>query len=63
MSKKTNKEIKEDCEEIFHFLNKESLGLGKDDCSEILGHIDIVKSQLDIKEILEAAQAEISQLK
>ena len=57
------KEIKEDCEEIFHFLNKESLGLGKDDCSEILGHIDIVKSQLDIKEILEAAQAEISQLK
>jgi hypothetical protein len=62
-SKRMAKEIKEDCEEIFHFLNKESLGLGKDDCSEILGQIDIVKSQLDIKEILEASQAEISQLK
>jgi hypothetical protein len=34
-SKRMPKEIKEDCEEIFHFFNKESLGLGKDDCSEI----------------------------
>jgi hypothetical protein len=62
-SKRTTKEIKEDCEEVFHFLNKESLGLGKDDCSEILGQINIVKHQLDIKESLEEAQAEISQLK
>ena len=54
------KEIKEDCEDIFHFLNKESLGLRKDDGFEILGQINIVKHQLDIKEILEAAQAEIS---
>ena len=33
-SKRMAKEIKEDCEEIFHFLNKESLGLRKDDCSK-----------------------------
>jgi hypothetical protein len=44
-------------------LNKESLGLGKDDCSEILGQINIGKHQLDIKESLEASRAEISQLK
>jgi hypothetical protein len=62
-SKITAKEIKEDCEEVFHLLNKESPGLGKDDCSEILGQIDIVKHQLNIKESLEEAQAEISQLK
>jgi hypothetical protein len=62
-SKRTTKEIKEDCEDIFHFLNKESLGLGKDDCSKILGQINIVKHQLDIKESLEEAQAKISQLK
>ena len=48
-SKRTAKGIKEDCEEVFHFLNKESLGLGKDDCSKILGQIDIVKHQLNIK--------------
>jgi hypothetical protein len=28
-NKRTTKEIKEDCEEVFHLLNKESLGLGK----------------------------------
>lgn len=61
-SKRTSKEIKEDCEEVFHLLNKESLGLGKDDSSEILGQINIVKHQLDIKESLEEAQTEISQL-
>jgi hypothetical protein len=43
-SKRTTKEIKEDCEEIFHLLNKESLGLGKDDCSEILGQIEYCKA-------------------
>jgi len=62
-SKRMAKEIKVDCEEVFDLLNKESLGIGKDDCSEILGQINIVKNQLDIKEILEEAQAKISQLR
>jgi hypothetical protein len=62
-SKRMAKEIKEDCEEVFDLLNKESLGIGKDDCSEILGQINIVKHQLDIKESLKEAQIEISQLK
>ena len=62
-SKRLAKEIKEACEEVFHSLNKKSLGLGKDDCSEVLGQIDIVKHQLDIKASLEEAQVEISQLK
>ena len=59
-SKRMAKEIKEDCEEVFDFLNKESLGIGKDDYSEILGQINIVKHQLDIKESLKEAQIEIS---
>jgi 3-methyladenine DNA glycosylase Tag len=62
-SKRTAKEIKEAYEEAFHSLNKESLGLGKEDNSEVLGQIDIVKHQLDIKASLEEAQVEISQLK
>jgi hypothetical protein len=59
-SKILAKEIKEVCEEVFHSLNKKSLGLRKDECSEVLGQIDIVKHQLDIKASLEEAQAEIS---
>jgi len=61
-SKRVAKEIKEDCEEMFYLLNKGSLSLRNDDCSEVLGHINIVKHQLDIKEGLETAQVEISQL-
>jgi hypothetical protein len=49
------KQIKEDCEEVFDLLNKKSLGIGKDDCSEILGQLNIVKHQLDIKESLKKA--------
>jgi hypothetical protein len=62
-SKRMAKEIKEDCEEVFYFLNKESLGIGKDDWSEILDQINIAKHQIDIKESLKEAQVEISQLK
>jgi hypothetical protein len=63
-SKRMAKEIKEDCEEVFDSLSKESLGLGKDDCSSRkLGQINIVKHQIDIKESLNEAQIEISQLK
>jgi hypothetical protein len=59
-SKIMAKEIKEDCEEVFDLLSKESLGIGKDGCSEILGQINIVKNKIDIKEILNEAQIEIS---
>jgi DNA-directed RNA polymerase subunit H (RpoH/RPB5) len=57
------KEVKEFCEEAFHSLNKESLGLDKEDSSGVLGQIDITKHQLDIKTNMEEAQAEISQIK
>jgi hypothetical protein len=57
------KEIKEDCEEAFDLIDKKSLGIGKDDCGGVLGQINVVKHQLDIKESLNEAQIEISQLK
>jgi len=44
-------------------LSKESLDLKKDDGSEILGQINMVKHQIDVKENLEVTQDEISQLK
>jgi hypothetical protein len=62
-SRKMDKEVKESCEEAFHSLNKESLGLDKEDSSGVLGQIDITKHQLDIKTNMEEAQAEISQRK
>jgi hypothetical protein len=43
------REVKEACEESFQLLNKESLGLEKDDSSEILRQVDIAKHQLNIK--------------
>jgi hypothetical protein len=49
-SKRMAKEVKEACEEAFHSLNKESLGLKKDDHSEVLGQVDIAKHQLNIKQ-------------
>jgi hypothetical protein len=62
-SNRMAKEIKEDCEEVFNSLSKESLGLGKDDYSEILRQTNIVKHQIDIIENLNEAHMEISQLK
>jgi hypothetical protein len=61
--RKMAKEVKESCEEVFGLLNKELLGLDKEDSSGILGQIDIAKHQLDIKTNMEEAQAEISQIK
>jgi hypothetical protein len=60
---KMAKEVKEFCEEAFHSLKKESLGLDKEDRSRVLGQIDITKNQLDIKTNMEEAQVEISQIK
>jgi hypothetical protein len=54
-SKRMDKEVKEACEESFHSLDKESLGLGKDNISEVLGQVDIAKHQLNIKTHMEEA--------
>jgi hypothetical protein len=50
-------EMKKDCEETFHSLKKESLGLKKDNISEVLGQVDIAKHQLNIKTNMEEARA------
>jgi hypothetical protein len=55
--------VKEFCKEAFHSLNKESLGLDKEDNYGVMGQINIKKHQLDIKTNMEKAQAEISQIK
>jgi hypothetical protein len=57
------KEVKEACEEAFHSLDKDSLGLDKDSISKVLGQVDIEKHQLNIKTNMEEAQDEILQLK
>jgi hypothetical protein len=61
-NKKIVKEIKDDCEGIFDSLDKQALGLERNDFSRILGHINIVKQQLYYKESSQEVQAEISQL-
>jgi hypothetical protein len=40
-SKKIVKEIKDDCEGILDYLDKQALGIEKDGCSESLGLINI----------------------
>jgi hypothetical protein len=62
-SKRMAKEVKKDCEENFHSLEKESLGLEKDNISEVLGQVDIANHQLNIKTNMEEARDEILQLK
>jgi hypothetical protein len=54
-SKRMTKEVKKACEESFYSLDKESLGLGKDNISKVLGQVDIVKHQLNIKTNMEEA--------
>jgi hypothetical protein len=56
-SKRKDKEVKKDCEETFHSLDKESLGLGNDNISEVLGQVDIAKHKLNIKTNMEEARA------
>jgi len=57
------KEVKKDCEDTFHSLDKESLGLRKDNISKVLGQVDIEKKQLNIKTNMEESRADILQLK
>jgi hypothetical protein len=62
-NKRIAKEIKDDCEEIFDLLDKRSLGIGRDNCTGLLGQINVVRHQLNFKESLNEIQMEISQLK
>jgi len=60
--KRLAKEIKEHYEEAFNLLDKKSIGIGKDDCVGVLGQINVIKHQLNMKERLSESQMEISQL-
>ena len=55
--------MKKSFEEAFHSLEKGSLGLDKDNIFEVLGQVDIMKHQLNVKTNMEEARAEILQLK
>jgi hypothetical protein len=61
--RKMEKEIKEECEDTFDLLDKKSQGIREDNCSGLLGQINVTKHQLNIKESLNEIQIEISQLK
>jgi hypothetical protein len=61
--KRLAKEVKKACEEEFHSLDKESLGLVNDNISEVLGQVDIEKNQLNFRTNMEEAWDEILQLK
>ena len=58
--KKMAKEVKDDCKETFDFLDKGTLSIGEDNCLGLLGHINIVRHQLKLKENLNEFQIEIS---
>jgi hypothetical protein len=62
-NKRIVKEIKDDCEEVFDLLDKRSLNIGRDNCTGLLGQINIVRHQLNFKENLSEIQMEISQLR
>jgi peptide subunit release factor 1 (eRF1) len=62
-NKRLVKEIKDDCKGIFDSLDKQALGIVRNDCSELLQQINIVKQRSAYKESLQEVQAEISQLR
>ena len=61
--KKITKNVNEDCQKIFDFIEKESTHIGTDGLSDSLGEIDINGYQLKEKEELEEKKAEISNIK
>jgi hypothetical protein len=50
--KRITKEVNEDCQRIFNLLEKDSLNIGADGCSGLLGEINIVRHQLKSREEL-----------
>jgi hypothetical protein len=55
--------VKKSCEEAFQTLDKDSLGLEKDNISKVLRKVDIAKNQLDFRTNMEEARTKILQLK
>ena len=62
-NKRITREINDDCQGIFYLLEKASLNIGKNNCSGLLGEINIVKHQLRFKDDLEEMQVEIPKIK
>jgi hypothetical protein len=62
-NKRITREVNDDCQGIFDLLEKDSLNIGKNNCSGLLGEINIVKHQLRFKEDLEEMQVEIPKIK
>jgi hypothetical protein len=62
-NKRITREVNDDCQGIFYLLEKASLNIGKNNCSGLLGEINIVKHQLRFKEDLEEMQVEIPKIK
>jgi hypothetical protein len=52
-NKRITREVNDDCQGIFDLLENVSLNIGTNDCSGLLGEINIVKHQLRFKEDLE----------
>jgi hypothetical protein len=61
--KRITREVNEDCQGIFDLFEKDSLNIGTDGCSRLLGEINIAKHQLKFREELEEKKAEISNIK
>jgi hypothetical protein len=61
--KRITREVNEDCQGIFNLLERDSLNIGTDDCSGLLGEINISKHQLRLKEELEKMKTEIAKIK
>jgi hypothetical protein len=61
--KRITKGINEDCQRIFNLIEKDSVNIGIDGLSELLGEVNITRHQLKSKEELEEKKAEISNTK
>jgi hypothetical protein len=61
--KRITREVNEDCHGIFDLFGKDSLNIGTDGCSRLLGEVNIAKHQLKFREELEEKKAEIPNIK
>ena len=57
------KGINEDCQRIFSLIEKDSVNIGTDGFSELLGEVNIVKHQLKSKEELKERKSKFSNIK
>ena len=61
--KRIKKEVNEDCQGIFDLVEKDSLNIGTNGCSGLLGEVNIAKHQLRFREELKEKKAEILNIK